>query len=118
MTVNTKNRRFDGSSENKQEKARGCLAFRSQGTADGNADCTTVCRAFTDGNKNRNLGVADFSADLAGYSGTYVVLCCAAGGGRYGKTKTVRRRNDTPEKERTIGRQLFAEIAERQTQKV
>ena len=32
--------------ENKQEKARGCLAFPSQGTADGNADRTRVCAVF------------------------------------------------------------------------
>ena len=51
-------RQFYGSSENKQEKARGCLAFPSQDTADGNADRARACGAFKDGNKNGNLGVA------------------------------------------------------------
>ena len=68
-------------SKSKQEKARGCLAFPSQETADGNADRTRVCGAFTDGNKNYDLGVADFFANFAGYSGKYVVLCCAWKGG-------------------------------------
>ena len=44
--------------ENKQEKARGCLAFPSQGTADGNADRIRLCRAFGGDNKNCDLGVA------------------------------------------------------------
>ena len=52
------------SSENKQEKARGCLAFPSQDTADGNADRIRVCRAFTDGNKNCDLGVARILTSL------------------------------------------------------
>ena len=44
--------------ENKQEKARGCLAFPSQDTADGNADRIRLCRAFGGDNKNSKLGVA------------------------------------------------------------
>ena len=44
--------------ENKQEKARGCLAFPSQDTADGNADRIRLCRAFEGDNKNCDLGVA------------------------------------------------------------
>ena len=44
--------------ENKQEKARGCLAFPSQDTADGNADRTRLCGTFEDDNKNCDLGVA------------------------------------------------------------
>ena len=44
--------------ENKQEKARGCLAFPSQDTADGNADRIRLCRAFGVDNKNCDLGVA------------------------------------------------------------
>ena len=44
--------------ENKQEKARGCLAFPSQDTADGNADRIRLCGAFEDYNKNCDLGVA------------------------------------------------------------
>lgn len=43
--------------ENKQEKARGCLAFPSQDTADGNADRTRLCGTFEDDNKNCDLGV-------------------------------------------------------------
>ena len=43
--------------ENKQEKARGCLALPSQDTADGNADRIRLCRAFGDCNKNCDLGV-------------------------------------------------------------
>ena len=43
--------------ENKQEKARGCLAFPSQDTADGNADRIRLCRAFGGDNKNCDLGV-------------------------------------------------------------
>ena len=44
--------------ENKQEKARGCLAFPSQDTADGNADRIRLCGAFENSNKNCDLGVA------------------------------------------------------------
>ena len=44
--------------ENKQEKARGCLALTSQDTADGNADRIRLCRAFEGDNKNSKLGVA------------------------------------------------------------
>lgn len=44
--------------ENKQEKARGCLAFHSQDTADGNADRIRLCGVFEGDNKNGNLGVA------------------------------------------------------------
>ena len=44
--------------ENKQEKARGCLALPSQDTADGNADRIRLCGAFEDDNKNCDLGVA------------------------------------------------------------
>ena len=44
--------------ENKQEKARGCLALPSQDTADGNADRIRLCRAFGVDNKNCDLGVA------------------------------------------------------------
>ena len=44
--------------ENKQEKARGCLAFPSQDTADGNADRIRLCGAFGGDNKNCDLGVA------------------------------------------------------------
>lgn len=44
--------------ENKQEKARGCLALPSQDTADGNADRIRLCRAFGGDNKNCDLGVA------------------------------------------------------------
>lgn len=44
--------------ENKQEKARGCLAFPSQDTADGNADRIRLCRAFGGCNENCDLGVA------------------------------------------------------------
>ena len=48
--------------ENKQEKARGCLAFPSQDTADGNADRIRLCRAFGGCNKNGDLGVARIKA--------------------------------------------------------
>ena len=44
--------------ENKQEKARGCLAPPSQDTADGNADRIRLCGAFGGDNKNCDLGVA------------------------------------------------------------
>ena len=44
--------------ENKQEKARGCLALPSQDTADGNADRIRLCRALGGDNKNCDLGVA------------------------------------------------------------
>lgn len=44
--------------ENKQEKARGCLALPSQDTADGNADRIRLCGAFGGDNKNCDLGVA------------------------------------------------------------
>ena len=50
--------------ENKQEKARGCLAFPSQGTADGNADRTRLCMAFKNGYKSFNLGVAAIKTSL------------------------------------------------------
>ena len=50
--------------ENKQEKARGCLAFPSQDTADGNADRIRLCRAFEGCNENRPFGVARISASL------------------------------------------------------
>lgn len=48
--------------ENKQEKARGCLALPSQDTADGNADRIRLCRAFGGDNKNCDLGVARIKA--------------------------------------------------------
>lgn len=54
----------DGRYENKQEKARGCLAFPSQNTADGNADRIRLCGVFEGDNKNGNLGVARISASL------------------------------------------------------
>ena len=44
--------------ENKQEKARGCIAPPSQDTADGNADRIRLCRAFGGCNENCDLGVA------------------------------------------------------------
>ena len=44
--------------ENKQEKARGCLAFPSQDTADGNADRIRLCRDFGGCRENRPFGVA------------------------------------------------------------
>ena len=50
--------------ENKQEKARGCLAFPSQDTADGNADRIRLCRAFVDWNENCDLGVARIKTSL------------------------------------------------------
>lgn len=50
--------------ENKQEKARGCLAFPSQNTADGNADRIRLCRAFGGCNKNCDLGVARIKTSL------------------------------------------------------
>ena len=50
--------------ENKQEKARGCLASPSQETADGNADRIRLCRAFKDNNKNCDLGVAVFERKI------------------------------------------------------
>lgn len=48
--------------ENKQEKARGCLTFPSQDTADGNADRIRLCGAFGGDNKNCDLGVARIKA--------------------------------------------------------
>ena len=51
-------------SKSKQEKARGCLAFPSQGTADGNADRTRLCMAFKNGYKSFNLGVAAIKTSL------------------------------------------------------
>ena len=50
--------------ENKQEKARGCLAFPSQDTADGNADRIRLCAAFKNGYKSLNLGVAAIKTSL------------------------------------------------------
>lgn len=50
--------------ENKQEKARGCLALPSQDTADGNADRIRLCRAFGVDNKNCDLGVAALKVSL------------------------------------------------------
>ncbi len=50
--------------ENKQEKARGCLAFPSQDTADGNADRIRLCRAFGGCRENRPFGVALISVSL------------------------------------------------------
>ena len=50
--------------ENKQEKARDCLAFPSQDTADGNADRIRLCGAFEDSNKNCDLGVAVFERKI------------------------------------------------------
>ena len=50
--------------ENKQEKARGCLAFPSQNTSDGNADRIRLCRDFEGCRENRPFGVARISASL------------------------------------------------------
>ena len=83
-----------------RRKSWGCKRPATRLTADGNADRIRVC------------------ADFAGYLEKYVVCVVLQGGGRYGKTKTAGRWNDTPEKERTMGKQLFAEITKRQTQEV
>ena len=50
--------------ENKQEKARGCLAFPSQNTADGNADRIRLCGTFESQTENRLLGVAALKNSL------------------------------------------------------
>ena len=47
-----------------KRKRGGCLAFPSQGTADGNADRIRVCTAFAIRLRNRNLGVARILTSL------------------------------------------------------
>lgn len=68
LTANTKNRRFNGSftlrTKTSRRKPRGCTAIPRRLTADGNADRARVCRAFTDGNKNCDLGVARILTSL------------------------------------------------------